>query len=93
MTDTNESTFDFMVFADQSIAVVTPNNAWADDWLSKHTSAEQSQLGRGIAVELRYIRDLCNGILDAGFTITKDGCLMVRRRDGELILELSPGVA
>lgn len=78
--------FDFTVASNPSFCSVWPETEAAQEWLREHLEGE-SLTGDGYYVDYRYIRDLCNGILDHGFTITKDGHLMVRSSDSELVLE------
>jgi len=83
----SESNFDFIVASNPSFCTIWADNEIAASWFREWTEGELRPYGDGFAVEYRYIHDLCNGILDAGFTITKDGKTMVRSSEGELVLE------
>lgn len=78
---------DFNVYSDESVGLVTPQSDKARRWFHEFTGGELVQYGNGYAVELRYIQDLCHGMLDAGFTVEKDGMSMFRSADGDLVLE------
>jgi len=83
----SEIAFDFTVSSNPSFCTIWPETEAARSWFREWTEGDLLPNGDGFNVEYRYIRDLCNGILDQGFTITKDGRAMVRSSDGELILE------
>lgn len=84
MTD---SDYDFTVSANQSFCKVWPENERATEWFREWTEGDLLKSGDGFAVEHRYIQDLCHGILEAGFTITKDGKTVLRSAEGDLVLE------
>ncbi|MFI5386433.1 MAG: hypothetical protein ACHQ50_09965 [Fimbriimonadales bacterium] len=84
------SNYDFEVYADQSVGLATPMNERARRWFLEWTGGELVAYGNGYAVELRYVQELCHGMLDAGFTVTKDGMSMLRGADGDLVLEAAP---
>lgn len=83
----NTSNFDFTVSSNPSFCKIWPENDRATTWFREFTEGELLASGDGFAVEYRYIRDLCNAILDHGFSIQKDGLTMLRSADGELVLE------
>lgn len=85
----NGMNHDFSIYADRSIALATPQNERARHWFLEFTGGELVEYNGGFAVELRYIQDLCGGMLDNGFTVEKDGMSMVRSVEGELVLEAS----
>ncbi len=83
----SDAGYDFTVTSNPSFCTVWAETDRARAWFLEWTEGELLPSGEGHAVEYRYIRDLCNGMLDAGFTITKDGKSMVRDSEGELVLE------
>lgn len=76
---------DFTVTADSSIAIITPNSDQAKAWWEEYVAEDAIQFGGGYGVELRYIRDICTGIIMEGMTIEKDGMNMALK-DDELVL-------
>ncbi len=83
----SETNFDFTVSSNPSFCTVWPETDAAREWFREWTEGNLLGDGESFHVEYRYIHDLCNGMLDHGFTITKDGKSMVRSADGELVLE------
>ena len=71
----------------KALALVTPSTDRALAWFREWTGGELVGFGEGFAVELRNIQDLCHGMLDAGFTVEKEGMSMVRSAEGDLVLE------
>lgn len=60
---------DYRVSGGGSIYLVHPQNDAAAKWLSDHVSDEASWLGRGLAVEHRYIGDLVENLRNDGFEV------------------------
>ncbi len=81
------SNFDFIVASNPSFCTIWPETDRAKSWFLEFTEGNLLPSGDGFAVEYRYIRDICNAILDEGFSIQKEGHAMVRSAEGELVLE------
>lgn len=77
---------DFTVTADASLAIITPNTDQAKDWWEENVADDAIRYGDGYAVEINYIRTICEGILMEGMTIEKDGMNMTLDEEQELVL-------
>lgn len=79
--------FDFTISSNPSFCTVWPETDAAREWFREWTEGNLLGDGESFHVDYRYIRELCNGMLDHGFTITKDDKSMVRSAEGDLVLE------
>ena len=73
--------YDFSVGGSDSVYLLTPQTDAAAVWAADYISADRSYLGNSIAVEYRYLQDLCVGILNDGLSIEKDGMEMYVQDD------------
>jgi hypothetical protein len=81
------TSFDFSIYADASVALITPLTSQANTWVTTYLRDSVSyRYGDSIPCELRYIREICIGIIRGGLTITKDNMRMLINEDGELVL-------
>ena len=61
---------DFRVYNDGSVSILTPITDTAREWTEENVSFESWQtIGGGICIDHRFLVDLLEGILNAGFTI------------------------
>ena len=54
-----------------TVFLLVPNTEAANDWAEEHLPQDAQRLGRGIAVEHRYIFPILEGILRDGLTLTE----------------------
>jgi hypothetical protein len=59
---------DFDIVNDGSVFLLIPNTEAAEAWVAEHIPADAQTLGKGIAVEHRYIADIVKGIAEDGLT-------------------------
>lgn len=60
---------DFHIGDHGSIWLLTPVTEAARSWVAEHIPEDAQRLGRGIAIEPRYVPDIIDGIIDAGLEI------------------------
>lgn len=60
---------DFSVSGEGSVYLLTPNTPRAEAWAAEHLPSDAQTLGRGIAVEHRYIADIVAGIQRDGLSV------------------------
>lgn len=60
---------DFSVSGGGTIFLLTPNTPEAEAWVEEHLPEDRQTLGKGIAVEHRYIGGIVDGIRDDGLTV------------------------
>lgn len=53
-----------------TVFLLTPKTDAARAWVAEHIPGDALTLGRGIAVEHRYIANIVNGIMRDGLTVT-----------------------
>ena len=75
---------DFDIAGSGSIYILTPQTDAAREWCAEHIPDATPWAG-GFAVEHGYIHDVTVGILNDGFSVSKDD-RTVQEKDGELIL-------
>ena len=85
MTDNLKA--DFTVLGAGSIYLLTAHSADAGDWVDSHLH-DCGALPHCVAVECRFIQDICFGILGDGLTIEMDGRPMIVQ-DECLILDFT----
>lgn len=61
---------DFTVAGGGTIYLVTPHTPEAQDWTAEHIGDDAQWLGRGFAVEHRYIEDILEGMVRDGMTVS-----------------------
>jgi hypothetical protein len=61
---------DFLVADHGSIVILTPFTPAGNDWVAEHLPEDAQRWSRGVAIERRYWPDICDGILDAGLSLT-----------------------
>lgn len=79
---------DFEAYQDISIVILTPLTEEAKKWVEEFLPDDKLYLGRGIAIEPRYIENVCYAIITDGLTIKKDNMNMILSEEGELCLVL-----
>ena len=78
--------FDFSIFGSGTVYMLMPLSDAAKIYADDHFPEDTLMLGNGIAVEHGYIHSVSKGILDDGFSITKDSMEMYLSESGELCL-------
>ena len=71
-TTTLDQGANFLATRDGHLALVTPHDAVAEDWLRSHVREEATWLGPTLAVELNYFPALADAIIAAGFSFERD---------------------
>jgi hypothetical protein len=61
---------DFDIVNDGSVFLLIPNTEAAEAWVAEHIPADAQTLGKGIAVEHRYIGDVLHGIQEDGLSFS-----------------------
>lgn len=64
-----------------------PTNEEARRWFVEHAEGRINEHRNSFAVTLQPLVGLCHRLLDAGFTIQRDGLAVVRSAEGNLVLE------
>jgi len=59
----------FMIENYGSVVLIIPSDDAERAWLTENVSEESQWLGGTLSVEPRYVIDLCNGIVRAGFEV------------------------
>ena len=59
---------DFDIVDGGSVFLLIPNTEAAEAWVAEHIPADAQTLGKGIAVEHRYIAAIVQGIAEDGLT-------------------------
>ena len=62
----------FLATRDGHLALLTPHDAVAENWLRGHVSEEATWLGPTLAVEMNYFPALAEAILAAGFSFERN---------------------
>jgi hypothetical protein len=81
---------DIRIYADQSIALITPVTPKGRDWCDDEifdAKPGRNRVGQSIPCELRYIQEICSGMLTDGLVLEKDGMRMFEGSDGTLLLK------
>lgn len=60
---------DFTLYDGGSLFLLTPKSEEATAWVEKHLPDDAPTLGRGVAVEHRFIEDIVEGLMSEGLTI------------------------
>ena len=71
-TTTLDQGANFLATKEGKLALLTPHDAVAEDWLRRHVSGEATWLGPTLAVELNYFPALAEAIIEAGFSFEPD---------------------
>ena len=71
-TTTLDQGANFLATRDGHLALLTPLDAVAEDWLRSHVGEEATWLGPTLAVELNYFPALAEAIIAAGFSFERD---------------------
>ena len=71
-TTTLDQGANFVATKDGGLALITPHDVLAEQWLRAHVGAEATWLGDTLAVELRYFPDLAEAIIAVGFSFERD---------------------
>ena len=71
-TTTLDQGANFLATRDGHLALLTPHDAVAEDWLRGHVSKEATWLGPTPAVELNYFPALAEALIAAGFSFERD---------------------
>ena len=62
---------DFTLSGSGSVYLLTPQTEAAREWKRQYLPATAPTLGRGIAIEWRYVNDICNGIMGDGLIVKR----------------------
>lgn len=54
---------DFLLIDHGSIVVLTPQTYLAKVWVDEHIPYDAQWIGRGVAIEPRYVDDIINGVV------------------------------
>ena len=60
---------DFNIVDGGSVFLLIPNTEAANAWVSEHIPEDAPTLGKGIAVEARYIQQIVYGIIEDGLSV------------------------
>ena len=71
-TTTLDQGANFLATRDGYLALLTPHDTIAEDWLRRHVGEEATWLGPTLAVELNYFPALAEAIIAAGFSFERD---------------------
>ena len=71
-TTTLDQGANFLATKEGHLALLTPHDADAEDWLRGHVGEEAIWLGPTLAVELNYFPALAEAIIAAGFSFERD---------------------
>ena len=71
-TTTVDQGANFLAVKEGHLALLTPHDAVAEDWLRSHVGEEATWLGSTLAVELNYFPALAEAIIAAGFSFERD---------------------
>lgn len=59
----------FMIENHGSVVLIIPSDEAERAWLTENVSDESQWWGGALSVEPRYVSDLCDGIVRAGFEV------------------------
>lgn len=62
---------DFTLTGGGSVYLLTPQTDAGRAWKDQYLPSDAQTLGNGIAVEWRYVNDICNGIMNDGLTVRR----------------------
>ena len=71
-TTTLDQGANFLATRDGHLALLTPHDAVAEDWLRRHFGQDAIWLGPTLAVEMNYFPALAEAIIAAGFSFERD---------------------
>jgi hypothetical protein len=66
---------DFTLTDGGSVCLLTPTTSEARRWLDENIGEDAIYLGRGLAIERRYVHQIIEGIVADGFRVADDPAL------------------
>lgn len=66
---------DFTLTDGGSVCLLTPTTSDARRWLDDNIGEDAIYLGRGLAIERKYVQQILDGIQADGFRVADDGLL------------------